>query len=239
MLFAIELVPCDDGAAVEQLCRRVGGALVPHLTTRNRRSEEVAERVGAWRGSGIERVLALRGDQSTACDMSRDQRLRSGRELAQLLLAIDPELEVWCAAYPETHPEAASPAADLRALAAKAATGVTAAVCQFTFEADAFLRFRDRARADGITLPLLAGILPVTADPGLLPFARACGASVPDAVVAAVARHATDAASLEAWGVEHAVALTERYAREDADGIEVFTGNRSAAARAIAAAIGH
>jgi methylenetetrahydrofolate reductase (NADPH) len=237
LVFIAEPAGVDNAGAVSALQRRVGAALVPHLTTRNRRSEDVAERVGAWRGLGIERVLALRGDQATTCDLSRDQRLRSGRELAELLLALDPELEVWCAAYPETHPEAASAEADLRALSAKVAIGVAAAVCQFSFEADAFLRFRDRVLAAGIHIPLLAGILPIADGPAQLAFARACGASIPAAVAAACERHAADPAALEAWGVEHAVALAERYAREEADGVQVFSWNRPAAARAIAAVL--
>ena len=237
LVFVAEPAGLDNAATVGALQRRLGGALVPHLTTRNRRREDVAERVGAWRGMGVERVLALRGDQATSCDLSRDQRLRSGRELAELLLALDPELEVWCAAYPETHPEAASADADLRALAQKAAVGVAAAVCQFTFEADAYLRFRDRVRAAGIAMPLLAGILPLHGDPALLPFVRGCGASLPAAVAAALERHADDPAALEAWGVAQAVALAERYAREDVDGVEVFCWNRPAAAQAIAAVL--
>ena len=104
LVFVAEPAGIDNAAAVRNLRRRVPGAVVPHLTTRNRNRADVAERVGAWRGLGVERVLALRGDQSTTCDLARDQRLRSGRELAELLLALDPELEVWCAAYPETHP---------------------------------------------------------------------------------------------------------------------------------------
>lgn len=237
LVFVAEPAGVDNAAAVSALQRRVGAALVPHLTTRNRRSEDVAERVGAWRGLGIERVLALRGDQATTCDLSRDQRLRSGRELAELLLALDPELEVWSAAYPETHPEAASAEADLRALSAKVAIGAAAAVCQFSLEADPFLRFRDRVLAAGINIPLLAGILPLHADPTLLPFARACGASIPARIAAACERHAADPAALEAWGVEQAVALAERYAREEVDGVQVFSWNRPAAARAIAAVV--
>lgn len=237
LVFVAEPAGVDNAATVSALQRRVGAALVPHLTTRNRRSEDVAERVGAWRGLGVERVLALRGDQATTCDLSRDQRLRSGRELAELLLALDPELEVWCAAYPETHPEAASAEADLRALNAKVAIGVAAAVCQFTFEADAFLRFRDRVLADGINLPLLAGLLPIADGQTQLAFARACGAAIPASVAAACERHADDPAALEAWGIEHAVALAARYAREEVAGVQVFTWNRPAAARAIAAVL--
>jgi methylenetetrahydrofolate reductase (NADPH) len=162
--------------------------------------------------------MALRGDAVTACDLSRDQRLRSGRELVELLVALDPELEVWCAAYPEIHPEAAS---------------ADAAVCQFTFEAEPFLRFRDRARAAGVALPLMAGVLPPTLE--RLPFARHCGASIPRGVAEAAARYADDPPAFAAWGVEQALMLATRLRDEGADGLQVFTGNEVEAARAIAA----
>jgi methylenetetrahydrofolate reductase (NADPH) len=238
LVFVAEPPGLDNDAAIDALRRQVGGNLVPHLTTRNRDRAEVAARVGAWRGLGLERVLALRGDQATACDLSRDQHLRSGRELAELLLALDPELEVWCAAYPETHPEAASPEADLRALEHKAAIGVAAAVCQFTFDADAYLRFRDRVRGAGIALPLLAGILPIVDARAQLEFARDCGATLSPAVLDAVERYGTDAAGLEAWGAAQAAALAGRYAREGADGVQVFSWNRIAGAAAVAAELG-
>lgn len=233
LVFVAEPPGLDNDAAIDGLRRRSGGALVPHLTTRNRRAEDVAARVGRWRGLGVERVMALRGDAITACDLSRDQRLRSGRELIELLVALDPELEVWCAAYPETHPEAASAEADLRTLRAKQDAGAAAAVCQFTFEAEPYLRFRDRARAAGFVLPLLAGVLPPTLE--RLPFARRCGATVPRGVAEAAARYADDPPAFAAWGVEQALMLATRLRDEDADGLQVFTGNEVEAARAIAA----
>lgn len=232
LVFIAEPPGLDNDDAIDDLSRRTGGALVPHLTTRNRRAEDVAERVGRWRGLGVERVMALRGDAVTACDLSRDQRLRSGRELVELLVALDPELEVWCAAYPETHPEAASADADLRTLRAKQDAGAAAAVCQFTFEAEPFLRFRDRARAAGITLPLLAGVLPPTLE--RLAFARRCGASVPRGIEEAAARLVDEPAEFAAWGVEQSLMLATRLRDEDVDGLQVFTGNAVEAARAIA-----
>jgi methylenetetrahydrofolate reductase (NADPH) len=233
LVFVAEPPGLDNDAVIDGLRHRLGGALVPHLTTRNRRAEDVAERVGRWRGLGVERVMALRGDMVTACDLSRDQRLRSGRELVELLIALDPGLEVWCAAYPEVHPEAASADADLRTLQAKQVAGVAAAVCQFTLEADPFLRFRDRARAAGITVPLFAGVMPLTA--ASLAFARGCGATVPHGVEEAAARFGAEPAAFADWGVEQALLLATRLRDEDVDGVQLFTHNAVEAARAITA----
>ena len=83
------------------------------------------------------------------------------------------------AAYPETHPEAASPEADLDNLKRKIDAGACRAITQFFFDADAFLRFLDRARAAGVTVPIEPGILPVTNYRRVVEFSAACGASLP------------------------------------------------------------
>ena len=223
----------DNAEAVAMLQRATRTPLLPHLTTRNRTPHDVAERVGAWRGAGVAQLLALRGDATGTCDLSRDQRLRSARELVQLLLALDPELEVWCAGYPETHPEAASPEADLHALAAKVAAGAAGIICQFTFDADAFMRFRDRVTELGLDVPLIAGVLPVHDAAWLAGFAAHCGATLPKAVARALERWGDDAASLEAFGVEHACAMAATLVAAECDGLQFFTRNRAAQTVAI------
>ena len=238
LLFVAEPPGLSNIAATARLARPARDRLVPHLTTRNLRREDVAERLGGWRGLGVTRVLALRGAQATSCDLARDQRLRSGRELIELLIALDPELEIWCAGYPEQHPEAASAEADLRALVAKVEAGASGIVCQFTVDAEPFLRFRDRVAAAGVDLPLLAGVMPLADAAWLVPFARDCGAALPAAVAAAFERDRADPAALEAFGIEHAAALVRRYRAEGVDGVEIFTRNAAVRTQAVLEAAG-
>ena len=89
------------------------------------------------------------------------------------------DFEISVAAYPETHPEAGSADADLDNLKRKIDAGATRAITQFFFDNDVYLRFVDRARAAGITVPIVPGILPVTNFKRVVEFAGACGASVP------------------------------------------------------------
>ena len=227
----------DNAHSVTQLRRATRTPLLPHLTTRNRTPHDVAERVGAWRGAGVAQLLALRGDATGTCDLSRDQRLRSARELVQLLVALDPELEVWCAGYPETHPEAASADADLHALRAKVAAGAAGIVCQFSFEPEPFLRFRDRVTEAGLDVPLIAGVLPVHDARWLGGFAGQCGATLPPAVAQACERWRDDDAALAAFGVEQACVLVEALRRAGCDGLQFFTRNRAAQTSAIWAAL--
>ncbi len=89
------------------------------------------------------------------------------------------DFEISVAAYPETHPAARGPGHDLDNLKAKLDAGASRAITQFFFDADVFLRFRDRARAAGIEVPIVPGILPVTNFAQLKRMAAACGASIP------------------------------------------------------------
>jgi len=89
------------------------------------------------------------------------------------------DFEISVAAYPETHPEAKSPEADLDNLKRKIDAGAGRAITQFFFEVDTYLRFIERARAKGIKVPIVPGILPVTNFAQVKKFAKACGAAVP------------------------------------------------------------
>jgi methylenetetrahydrofolate reductase (NADPH) len=237
LAFISEPPGIDNDPAV-QVLRASGATLVPHLTTRNRRPHDVAERVGTWRGQGVNEVFALRGDAVTACDLSRDQRLRSGAELTRLLRGLDASLGVWVAGYPETHPEASSPEADLRALLAKVEAGATGIVAQFTFTADAHLAWRDRCHAAGIALPTLAGLLPIADAAWLVPFAEHCGASVPPQLARALERWRDDDASLAAFGLDYLTEMGRRLLAAEVDGVTLFTRNRAADAAALWNALG-
>jgi methylenetetrahydrofolate reductase (NADPH) len=89
------------------------------------------------------------------------------------------DFEISVAAYPEVHPEALSPQADLDNLRRKLDAGASRAITQFFFDPEVYLRFVDRARAAGIGAPIVPGILPVTNFKRVREFARKCGASVP------------------------------------------------------------
>ncbi len=131
--------------------------------------------------SGIRHVVALRGDPPAG--VGRYAPHPDGYAFAVDLVAglkrIAP-FEISVAAYPETHPEAASPEADLDNLKRKIDAGADRAITQFFFEVDCYLRFVDRAHARGIGVPIVPGILPVTNFSQVKKFAALCGAAVPD-----------------------------------------------------------
>lgn len=151
-----------------------------HLTCVSATKEEVNEVAKAYWDDGIRHIVALRGD--AAEDQDVYQPHPGGYAYAEDLvkgLRDIADFEISVAAYPEAHPEATSAEADLDNLKRKIDAGATRAITQFFFDPETYLRFLDRARAAGITVPIVPGILPVTNFARVVDFAKMCGASLP------------------------------------------------------------
>jgi methylenetetrahydrofolate reductase (NADPH) len=151
-----------------------------HLTcVGNSRGEVDALARRLW-AAGIRRIVALRGDPpDAAAYVPHPGGYAYAADLVAGLLRIAP-FDVSVAAYPETHPAAPNAAFDLDNLKRKIDAGAARALTQFFFDTDAFLRFRDRAAAAGISAPVIPGILPITNFARTVDFAAACGTSIPD-----------------------------------------------------------
>jgi methylenetetrahydrofolate reductase (NADPH) len=165
---------------VTRIHERTGLVSAPHLTCVGASRDEVLEVAQRYWDAGIRHVVALRGDppKGSAAYVPHPQGFAWASELVAGLKAIG-DFEISVAAYPEIHPEARSADADLENLRRKVDAGASRAITQFFFDPDAFLRFRDRAAAAGIGVPIVPGVLPITRFPQMLKFAAACGASVP------------------------------------------------------------
>jgi methylenetetrahydrofolate reductase (NADPH) len=150
-----------------------------HLTCVGAACGEIDEIARRYWAAGIRHLVALRGDVPGGGAYRPDpQGYAYAAELvAGLKRVADFELSV--AAYPETHPEARSPADDLDNLKRKIDAGATRAITQFFFDVDVYLRFLDRAAAAGISVPIVPGILPVSNFAQLKKMAASCGAALP------------------------------------------------------------
>lgn len=166
---------------VAELVRETSVPVAGHLTCVDATRAEVDAVARAYWDAGVRHIVALRGDPSEpgAPFVAHPDGYTGAVELVAGLRRIAP-FEISVAAYPETHPAALSPAADLDHLKAKIDAGATRAITQFFFEAETFLRFRDRATAAGITTEIVPGILPVGNIAQAYRFAEMCGAHVPD-----------------------------------------------------------
>jgi methylenetetrahydrofolate reductase (NADPH) len=155
-------------------------ALLPaaHLTCVGASKSEIEEIAYLYWMAGIRHLVALRGDLPEGYVPHPDGYAYASDLVAGLKRVADFEISV--AAYPEAHPQAASAEADLDNLKRKIDEGATRAITQYFVDVEVYFRFRDRAAAAGITVPIVPGILPVTNFGQFTKFAGICGTEVPD-----------------------------------------------------------
>jgi len=223
---------------VERLVRE--SSLVPaaHLTCVGATRAEVDQVAQRYRAAGVRHIVALRGDPPPG---TRYAPHPDGYAYAADLVAglrRVAEFEISVAAYPETHPEAASPEADLDNLKRKLDAGATRAITQYFFEPGLFLRFLDRCLAAGITAPIVPGIMPVSNFAQAARFSAQCGASIPEWLATLFEGLDQDA---ETRRMVAAVAAAEQVRLLQANGIDEFhfyTLNRPDLTYAIAHILG-
>lgn len=199
-----------------------------HFTCVGASRDSVREKLAQFRAMGLRRIVALRGDLPSGYGSMGE--FRYAAELVAFIRAETGDhfhLEV--AAYPETHPQARTPGADLQAYAAKIRAGANSAITQFFFNPDAYFRFVDEAQRLGAEAPVVPGIMPITNATGLLRFADACGAEVPRWIRLRLQAFGDDTESIKAFGLDVVTALCERLRRGGAPGLHFYTMNQSTA----------
>lgn len=169
--------------AVSRLARETELNVAGHLTCVGATKDQVGEVIDDYVSAGVSHIVALRGD---APEGQTDGTVSGGYvDAADLVAGIRSRhdadgIEISVGAYPETHPKAASPEADLENLKKKLDAGADRAITQFFFDTDVFLRFLERARSAGITAPIIPGIMPVTNFSNIARFSSRCGTEIPD-----------------------------------------------------------
>jgi methylenetetrahydrofolate reductase (NADPH) len=153
----------------------------PHLTCVGASRGEILDIARKYWDQGVRHLVALRGDpqQGQVGWRPHPDGFPYAADLVEGLASVA-NFDISVAAYPEKHPEAASPKFDLDNLKRKIDAGASRAITQFFYDTDVFLRFRDRCAAAGIHAPVVPGILPVTRFPQVVRFAERCGATIPD-----------------------------------------------------------
>ncbi len=167
-------------ATVERIVRETSVPAAAHLTCVDASREEIAAVARTYLDAGVRHIVALRGDPPTPGQpfAAHPDGYANAAELVAGLRAIAP-FEISVAAYPESHPDSASTAADLDNLKRKLDAGATRAITQFFHEADTFFRFRDAAVAAGIDAEIVPGIMPVTNFAAVARMSAMCGTAVP------------------------------------------------------------
>src|SRR5437868_7226866 len=158
--------------------------LIPaaHLTCVDASRADVDDVVARYHEVGVRHIVALRGDPSTGVGTvyrAHPDGYKNSPDLVAGIKKRFPDMEISVSAYPEKHPESPSFDADIDLLKAKIDAGATRAITNFFFDNDLYLRYVDRVRARGITIPVVPGILPVQNFKQMRNMAAKCGASVP------------------------------------------------------------
>ena len=171
--------------AVATLGQHMGLNVAAHLTCVDATRAETLEIAQNYANAGVKRIVALRGDppKGASAFQAHPDGFNDAAELVSAL-ADTGNFEITVGAYPDAHPEAAYDGADIDWLKRKIDAGATNAITQFFFEAETFLRFRDRCADAGITAEIIPGILPIENWKGTERFAKRCGAHIPSTFAA-------------------------------------------------------
>ncbi|MBU3738158.1 MAG: methylenetetrahydrofolate reductase [NAD(P)H] [Rhodoferax sp.] len=214
-----------------------GRPAAAHLTCVGATRERVRQQLAQLRSMGVRQLVALRGDLP-AGDASLGEFTHASDLVAFVRAETGDHFRIHVAAYPEVHPQAASPMADLQAFAAKARAGADAAITQYFYQPEAYFSWVEAVRGMGLDLPIVPGVLPITNSTQLLRFSDACGAEIPRWIRLRLLAYGDDLASIRDFGLDVVSALCERLLAGGAPGLHLYTMNQSEAALEIGRRLG-
>ncbi|NJM55848.1 MAG: methylenetetrahydrofolate reductase [NAD(P)H] [Verrucomicrobiae bacterium] len=203
--------------------------VMPHLTCVGSSCEELAEILSGFHTAGFRNIMALRGDppKGQTDFQPHPDGLRYGNELVAFIRERFDSFCLGVAGYPETHPQAPSPDLDIANLKRKVEAGASFVTTQMFFENDRYVDFVERARAAGITVPIMPGLMPLSSiKPGQTDF---FGAQLPEVLRERLARAETPETQAKIgadWCYAQLIDLLER----GAPGVHLYIMNRSQAA---------
>jgi methylenetetrahydrofolate reductase (NADPH) len=204
-----------------------GVSAASHFSCIGATKASVREQLATLKAMGVQRLVALRGDLPSgygangefhyASDLVAFIRDETGRDF---------HIEV--AAYPEVHPQAKSPEADLQAYVTKVKAGADSAITQYFYNTDAFFRFVDEAYKRGADVPVVPGIMPITSSAQLLRFSDACGAEIPRWIRLRLQGYGDDVESIKAFGLEVVTDLCDQLITAGVPALHFYAMNQSA-----------
>ena len=198
----------------------------PHLSCVGATRESIREILKDYQSAGIRRIVALRGDLPSG--MNQSGEFRHANELVEFIRSeTGDHFHLAVAAYPEWHPQARTPGDDLKAFARKVKAGADTAITQYFYNADAYFHFVDKARALGVDVPIIPGVMPIAGFSKLARFSDACGAELPRWMRRKFESMGDDTDSIRAFGLDVVTELCERLIAGGAPGLHFYSMNMS------------
>ena len=203
-----------------------GCEAAPHLSCIGSTRENIRALLQTYKERGIRHTVAVRGDlPSGTMDFGH---FRFASELVEFIRAETGDwFEIEIAAYPEVHPQARSARDDLMAFKRKVQAGANSAITQYFYNADAYFQFVEDCQREGIDIPIVPGIMPISNFSQLVRFSDACGADIPRWLRMKMQSFGDDSASIRALGLDVVTNLCDRLLAGGAPGLHFFTMNRA------------
>lgn len=224
---------------VTRVARETGLTGAPHLTCVGATRGEVLDIARRYWDEGVRHIVALRGDppQGQTTYVPHPGGFAYAADLVAGLKTVG-DFDISVAAYPDVHPEATNPEADIDNLKRKFDAGASRAISQFFFDTDTFLRFRDRCVCAGITGTIVPGLLPISRFSQMLNFAQRCGAKVPAWLHQRFEGLDDDPETRQLIAASVAIELVGRLRRHGVAEFHFYTLNRAELTYAICFALG-
>lgn len=214
------------GAVKEILAEGVDAA--SHFSCIGATRASVREQLAQLKAMGVKRLVALRGDLPSGYGLGGEFHYASDL-VAFIRAETGDDFHIEVAAYPEVHPQAKSPEADLKAYVTKVKAGAHSAITQYFYNSDAYFRFVDDAHKLGADVPVVPGIMPITSSTQLMRFSDACGAEIPRWIRLRLQAFGDDTASIKSFGLDVVSDLCEQLCNGGVPGLHFYTMNQSAA----------
>lgn len=230
----------DAGQTVDLSARiqnEVGVRTMAHMTCVGHGAEEMGRHLDRLWDNGVHNVLALRGDLPPGQKLNpEDGGLCYATDLVDLARSRH-DFCIGVAGYPESHPQSLNLTRDVEYLKKKQDNGANFCITQLFFDNASFFQWRDEAHRLGVTIPLVAGIMPISSLSQIKRFVMMCGAKIPHPLLTRLESLESDPLAVAAAGVEHAITQCEGLLREGVAGLHFYTLNRSKATNLIGQAL--
>lgn len=214
-----------------------GMAAASHFSCIGATKSSVRAQLQQLQGMGVKRLVALRGDLPSGYGMGGEFHYASDL-VAFIRAEMGDAFHIEVAAYPEFHPQAKSPEADLQAFVTKVKAGADSAITQYFFNTDAYFRFVDDTYSMGVDIPVVPGIMPITNASQLLRFSDACGTEVPRWIRSRLQGFGDDTASIQAFGHEVVLDLCDQLRHAGVPALHFYSMNQSGAVSALCRDLG-